>query len=51
VDSSGSENVSLSGCCECGDEPLISGATELVSYLYNYAVSISDYITSNDLMI
>jgi hypothetical protein len=29
VDSSGSGEGSLADCCECGDEPLSSGATEL----------------------
>jgi hypothetical protein len=33
VDSTGSGLGSLAGCCECGDEPLGYGATELVSYL------------------
>jgi hypothetical protein len=31
VDSSGSGEGSLAGCCECGDEPWGSGATEFVS--------------------
>jgi hypothetical protein len=31
VDSPGSGQGSLAGCCECGDEPSGSGATELVS--------------------
>jgi hypothetical protein len=30
VDPPGSGFGSLAGCCECGDEPLGSGATELV---------------------
>jgi hypothetical protein len=30
VDSPGSGQRSLGGCCECGDEPLGSGATQLV---------------------
>jgi hypothetical protein len=30
VDSPGSGQGSLAGCCECGDEPSGSGATELV---------------------
>jgi hypothetical protein len=30
-DSSGTGYGSLAGCCECGDEPLCSGATELVN--------------------
>jgi hypothetical protein len=32
VDSAGSEEGPLAGCCECGDEPSGSGATELDSY-------------------
>jgi hypothetical protein len=32
VDSRGSVYGPLAGCCECGDEPLGSGATELVTY-------------------
>jgi hypothetical protein len=32
ADSSGSGYGSLAGCCECGDEPSGSGATELVSF-------------------
>jgi hypothetical protein len=31
VDSPGSGYGSLAGCCECGDEPSGSGATELIS--------------------
>jgi hypothetical protein len=31
VDSPGSEEGSLAGCCECGDEPPGSGATDLIS--------------------
>jgi hypothetical protein len=31
VDSPRSRQGSLAGCCECGDEPSGSGATELVS--------------------
>jgi hypothetical protein len=30
VDSSGSGEGPLAGCCECGDETSASGATELV---------------------
>jgi hypothetical protein len=33
VDSPGSGQGPLVGCCECGDEPSGSGATELVSLL------------------
>jgi hypothetical protein len=32
VDSPGSGERSLAGCCVCGDEPSGSGAMELVSY-------------------
>jgi hypothetical protein len=31
VDSPGSGQGPVAGCCECGDEPLGSGATELVT--------------------
>jgi hypothetical protein len=31
VDSPCSREVSLAGCCECGDEPSDSGPTEFVS--------------------
>jgi hypothetical protein len=33
VDSTGSEYGLFAGCCECGDEHLGSGATELFSLL------------------
>jgi hypothetical protein len=37
VDSPGSGHGPLAGCCECGDEPLGSDATELVCYkMYHY---------------
>jgi hypothetical protein len=32
VDLAGSVQGPLMGCCECGDEPSGSGATELVSW-------------------
>jgi hypothetical protein len=32
VDSPGSGYGPLAGCCECGDEPSGSGATDLVSF-------------------
>jgi hypothetical protein len=35
VDSPGSGWGPLAGCCECGDEPSGSGATELVSLYLN----------------
>jgi hypothetical protein len=35
LDSTGSEQGLVAGCCACGDEPLGSCATELVSlYIY-----------------
>jgi hypothetical protein len=33
LDSTSSGQGPVAGCCECGDEPLGSCATELVSYL------------------
>jgi hypothetical protein len=33
LDSTGSGQGPVAGCCECGDEPSGSCATELVSYL------------------
>jgi hypothetical protein len=35
LDSTGSGQGPVSGCCECGDKPSGSCATELVSYLVN----------------
>jgi hypothetical protein len=40
-DSPGSGQGSLAGCCECGDEPLGSGTTELVSYRYKNTFILS----------
>jgi hypothetical protein len=37
VDSSGCGYGPLAGCCECGDEPSGSGATDLVGYLLQIA--------------
>jgi hypothetical protein len=34
LDSTGLGQGPVAGCCECGDEPLGSCATELVSYKY-----------------
>jgi hypothetical protein len=31
MNSVGSEQGPVAGCCECGDEPSCSGATELVN--------------------
>jgi hypothetical protein len=33
----------VAGCCECGDEPSGSCATELVSYLYDIPVVLLRY--------
>jgi hypothetical protein len=33
LDSTDSGQVPVAGCCECGDEPSSSYATELVSYV------------------
>jgi hypothetical protein len=35
MDSTGSGQGPVAGCCECGDEPSGSSATELVSYTTN----------------
>jgi hypothetical protein len=37
----------LAGCCECGDEPSDSGATELVSRLFNSCVPVAMYYYFN----
>jgi hypothetical protein len=34
LDSTGSGYGPVAGCCECGDEPSGSCATELVSYIF-----------------
>jgi hypothetical protein len=36
LDSTGSGQGPVAGCCECGDEPLCSCATGLVSLLAHY---------------
>jgi hypothetical protein len=42
LDSTGSGQGPVSGCCQCGDEPSGSFATELVSYLFlNFSDGIS----------
>jgi hypothetical protein len=45
----------VAGCCECGDEPSGSCATELVSYLFvvylSKFFSNLDYIASNQIAI
>jgi hypothetical protein len=33
VDSPGTEQGLVAGCCECGDQPLSVGSTELVGWL------------------
>jgi hypothetical protein len=35
LDSTGLGQGPVAGCCECGDEPSGSCATELISYLYD----------------
>jgi hypothetical protein len=35
LDSTGSGQGPVAGCCDCGDEPLGSCTTELVSYMYS----------------
>jgi hypothetical protein len=35
VDSPGSGEGPLAGCCECGDEPSGSAATELISWIWD----------------
>jgi hypothetical protein len=39
VDSTGSGQGPVGGCCECGDEPSGSCATELVSYGTTYSTT------------
>jgi hypothetical protein len=42
----------VAGCCECGDEPSVSCATELVSYvLFNDALNSPDSVTFSDNMV
>jgi hypothetical protein len=48
LDSTGSGQGPVAGCCECGDEPSGSCATELVS---SCAVSRPKYALSTDLLI
>jgi hypothetical protein len=38
LDSTGLEQGPVVGCCECGDEPSGSCATELVIFLYSQTV-------------
>jgi hypothetical protein len=42
VDSPGSGQGRLEGCCECGDEPSGSGATELVIRTLTKSLRILD---------
>jgi hypothetical protein len=44
LDSTGSGQGPVAGCCECGDEPSGSCATELVRYLF-ICIFISVYQT------
>jgi hypothetical protein len=46
VDSPSSGWGLLAGCCECGDEPSVSGTTELVSYLVIFVLYIFIYVWS-----
>jgi hypothetical protein len=50
VDSAGSGRGPLAGCCECGDEPSGSGATELVGFseFLNDSLSNAEVIYSDD---
>jgi hypothetical protein len=34
----------VAGCCECGDEPLRSGAMDLVSYLRSHFILFSPIV-------
>jgi hypothetical protein len=51
LDSTGSGQGPVAGCCECGDEPSGSCATELVSYCNSplTGTSMSDYSTLHEL--
>jgi hypothetical protein len=40
VDSPGSGQGPLAGSCECGDEPLGSGTTELVNYFHQFIANV-----------
>jgi hypothetical protein len=40
MDSAGSGEGHLAGCRECGDKPSGSGATELVSWLVSYTMTL-----------
>jgi hypothetical protein len=52
LDSTGSGQGPVAGCGECGDEPLGSCATALVSYdVYLMTLSIPNSITSNDMIV
>jgi hypothetical protein len=47
LDSTGSGQGPVAGCCECGDEPSASCATELVSYIILPQTLSQDLITSH----
>jgi hypothetical protein len=51
LDSTGSEQGPVLGCCECGDEPSGSCATELVSYPIRQSSSITFLPAHRDLCI
>jgi hypothetical protein len=38
LDSTGSEQGLVAGCCECGDEPSVSCSTELVFWLALFTI-------------
>jgi hypothetical protein len=46
VELDGSLRGPLAGCCECGDEPSGSGATELVSYTVHYCTDKSQPVAT-----
>jgi hypothetical protein len=43
LDSTGSGQEPVAGCCECGDEPSGSCATELVSYSSNNTYKVLSF--------
>jgi hypothetical protein len=48
LDSTGSGQGPLAGCCVCGDKPSGSCATELVSYIYDiYICTLTSHIRLN----
>jgi hypothetical protein len=43
LDSTGSGQILVAGCCECGDEPSGSCATEIVTATINNTSTINNY--------